>query len=77
MWNPLGMQMMQMHLQELQHPEATERLAREVGELERRRPGQYLCRWLCGSGRFLVALGYRLQRAGLPPAVGLEGRVNT
>jgi hypothetical protein len=76
-WNPLGMRMMAIHLQELQHPEATERLAREVSELERRRPGQYLCRWLCGFGRFLVELGYRLQRAGLPPAVGLEERVNT
>jgi hypothetical protein len=76
-WNPLGMQMIEIHLQELLHPEAAERLAREVSELERRRPGPCLCRWLCGFGRFLVELGYRLQRAGLPPAVGLEERVNT
>ena len=72
MWNPLGMQMIEIHLQELLHPEATERLARGVGGLERRRPGQYLCRWLCGFGRFLVALGRRLQRLGLPPAAAME-----
>jgi hypothetical protein len=71
-WNPLGMQMMEIHIQELLHPEATERLAREVGGLERRRLGQYLCRWLCGFGRFLVALGRRLQQVGLPPAVVIE-----
>ena len=74
MWNPLGMQMMEIHLQELQHPEATERLAREVVEVERRRVGQYWCRWLCGFGRFLVALGRRQQRLGLPPAVAMEER---
>jgi len=28
-WNPLGMQMIEIHLQEMLHPEATERLARE------------------------------------------------
>ena len=32
MWNLLGMQMIEIHLQEMLHPEATERLAREVSE---------------------------------------------
>jgi hypothetical protein len=71
-WNLSGRQMIEIHLQELLHLEATERLARKASGLERRRLRQYLCRRLCGVGRFLVALGQRLQMVGAPLAVGLE-----
>lgn len=77
MWNLSSMLMMEIHLQEMLHPEATERLAREVSGLERRRLRQTLCRWLCRFGMFLVMLGRRLQRVGAPLAVGVEERVNT
>lgn len=77
MWNPLGTQMMEIHLQELLHPEATERLAREVGIRTHSRPYRQRRRWLSRLGQFLVRLGRRLQRAGAPLAVGLEERVNT
>jgi hypothetical protein len=75
-WNLLDVQMAEIHAQELQHQAAAERLAREVGGPERRRLGQRLCRWLCGFGRFLVALGQRLQQSASAPAgvLGLEKR---
>jgi hypothetical protein len=75
-WN-LSVQMMEIHVQELLHQAATERLACEArvpmhGWLYRQK-----CRWLCRLGWFLVGLGQRLQQVGLPLAVAMEERVIT
>jgi hypothetical protein len=73
-WNPLGMQMIEIHLQEMLHPEATERLTREGSVPTRSNQQQH--RWLCGLGRLLIAAGQRLQRVGRPLPAGLEERLN-
>ncbi|MGC9333866.1 MAG: hypothetical protein ACP5JJ_06955 [Anaerolineae bacterium] len=73
MWNPLGMQMMEIQLQEMLHPEATERLARE-GSVPTCSSQQH--QWLCGFGRLLIAVGQRLQRVGRRLSAGLEEPLN-
>lgn len=77
MWNPLAVQMLEVHAQELLHLAAAERLARETSVPPRRRLYRLKCRWLCGLGRLLVVLGRRLQRVGLPPAVAMDERMIT
>lgn len=77
MWTTLGMQMMEIHLQELLHPEATERLAREVSVPTHNRPYRQWRRWLSRLGQSLVGLGRRLQRVGLPPAAVPAGALRS
>jgi hypothetical protein len=76
-WNLLDVQMAEIHAQELQHQAAAERLAREGSAPRRRWLYSQKRRWLCGLGWFLVGLGQRLQRVGLPLAVAMEERVTT
>jgi hypothetical protein len=76
-WNLFGTEMMEIHLQEMLHPAATERLAREGSAPSGRRPYRQTCRWLFGLGQFLVVLGRRLQRVCLLPAVVMEEPVIT
>jgi hypothetical protein len=76
-WNPVGVQMMEIHAQELLHPEASERPAREGSSPSRRWLYRWEFRWLCRLGQFLVMLGQRLQRAGAPPAVAIEEWLTT
>jgi NADH:ubiquinone oxidoreductase subunit D len=76
-WNLFSVQMMEVHVQELLHSAAAERLARagsvpSRGWLYRRR-----FRWLCRLGQFLVVMGQRLQRVGLPRAAAREEWLTT
>lgn len=75
MWNPSGVHMMEIHVQALLHPAATERLARETRLPPRPWLYRLKCWWLCRLGRFLVAVGQRLQRFGLLRGGAIEGRV--
>ena len=77
MWDLLSEQLMEIHLQEMLHEAAVERLAREVSGPERRWLYRQRCRWLRRLGQLLVGLGQRLQQVGLPPAVAVEGRART
>jgi hypothetical protein len=66
--------LMQVHLEEMQHPTATRRLGVEVGSgppgwLHRQR-----CRLLCQAGNWLVGWGERLQQHGMLQAVPLHGQ---
>jgi hypothetical protein len=76
-WNPLAVQMLEIHAQEMLHPAAAERLARATSLPSGRRLYRLKCQWLCGLGRLLVVLGQRLQRVGLPPAGAMEERMIT
>ena len=77
MWDLLGVKMIEIHVQETLHAAAAERLARESRVPPRRWLDGLKGWWLIGLGRFLVAVGQRLQRFGLPPDGTIDGRVLT
>jgi hypothetical protein len=66
--------LMQVHLEEMEHPTAAQRLGMEAGSVP---PGwlhRQRCRLLCRAGNWLVWWGVRLQQSGMLQAVPLHGQ---